>query len=236
MRTLWLSLILFLAAFGVAAADDFVGKYSATGVDPLDRNYQAEVQIEQLGKLHVVLWKLKDGAAYKGFGIRQGDKIGIGYGAADTKFGIAVYKVNGGTLEGVWADSRDLKSELGKETLEGPPDLSGTYKVTLGQNRDGITNYSGTIEIKRTGNTFVFYWPIAKPPTLGVGVLLDDMLVVAYSSNPEKLPGVVAYKTSDADTLDGIWAALGVKKTSSGSYNIAAPKKAGTETLKRQPQ
>ncbi len=211
MRRLLLALVLLLAAIGAAAADDFVGKYAAAGVDPQDRAYKAAVQIEQL------------------------DKIGVGYGGADTKFGIAVYKVKGGVLEGLWADSGDLKSELGKETLEGSPDLNGTYKVTLGQNRDGITNYTGTIEIKRTGNTFVFYWPIAKPPSIGVGVLLDDMLVVAYSSNPEKLPGVVAYQATDADTLDGIWAGLGVKKTGNGSYNIVAPKKAGTETLKRQP-
>jgi hypothetical protein len=235
MRRLALALLLSFAAWSTAAADDFVGKYAAAGVDPQDRDYKAAVQIEQLGKLHVVLWKLADGAAYKGIGIRQGDKIGVGYGDAGTKFGIAVYKVKGGVLEGLWAESRDLKSELGKETLEGSPDLNGTYKVTLGQNRDGITNYGGTIEIKRTGNTFVFFWPIAKPPTIGVGVLLDDMLVVAYGSNPEKLPGVVAYKASDADTLDGIWSGLGVKKTGDGSYNILPPKKAGTETLKRQP-
>lgn len=235
MRRLWFSLVLFLAAFGSAAADELVGRYAATGVMPNDKAYKGAVQIEQLGKLHVVLWKLDGMEAYKGFGIRQGNVLGVAYGAADTKFGLAVYKVKGGTLEGVWAESRDLKSELGKETLEGSSDLTGTFKVVLGQNRDGMTNYTGTIEIKRTGNTFVFYWPIAKPPTLGVGVLLDDTLVVAYGSNPEKLPGVVAYKTSDADTLDGIWAALGVKKTSSGSYNVVPPKKAGTEMLKRQP-
>jgi hypothetical protein len=236
MCRLWLALALLVAACGAASADDFVGRYAAQGISPDDKHYKGEVQIEQVGKLHVVLWKLEGGAAYKGIGIRQGDKLGVGYGAAKTKFGIAVYKVNGGTLEGVWADSRDLRSELGKETLEGSPDLDGTYKVTLGQNRDGMTNYSGTIEIKRKGDTFVFYWPISKTPTLGVGVLLDDMLVVAYSSNPEKLPGVVAYRASDADTLDGVWAGLGVRKTANGTYNIVPPKKAGTETLKREPQ
>ncbi|WP_395020966.1 hypothetical protein [Dongia sp.] len=235
MRRLCLALFFLVAALGTAAADDLVGKYAAAGVDPQNRNYKAAVQIEQLGKVHIVLWKLAEGAAYKGIGIRQGDKIGVGYGGPDTKFGIAVYKVKGGVLEGLWADSGDLKSELGKETLEGSPDLNGTYKVTLGQNRDGLTNYTGTIEIKRTGNTFVFYWPIAKPPSIGVGVLLDDMLVVAYSSNPEKLPGVVAYKATSADTLEGIWAGLGVKKTGDGSYNIVAPKKAGTEILVRHP-
>ena len=84
------------------------------------------------------------------------------------------------------------------------------------------------------GNTFLFYWP-TKPPSLGVGVLVDDMLVVAYGSNPAKLPGVVGYKITAADTLDGIWATIGVQKTGDGSFNIAPPKKAGTETLKRRP-
>jgi hypothetical protein len=234
MRRLCLSLLLFMAACGTAAADDLVGRYAAIGVDLKDRSYKGDVQIEQVGALHAVLWRLGGGEAYKGIGIRQGDILGVGYGAADTKFGIAVYKVKGGTLEGVWADSRDLKSELGRETLQGSPDLSGTYKIVLGQNRDGMTNYSGTIDIKRNGNTFLFYWP-TKPPALGVGVLIDDTLVVAYSGNPAKLPGVVAYKPSGPDTLDGIWTTVSVEKTGSGSFNISPPKKAGTETLKRQP-
>ena len=234
MRRLWFSLVLFLAAFGTAAADEVVGRYAATGVDPQGRNYKGDVQIEQVGKLHVVLWKLESGEAYKGVGIRQGNVLGVAYGPADTKFGIVVYKVNGGKLEGVWADTRDLKSELGKETLEGSPDLQGTYKIALGQNRDGMTNYTGSIEVKRNGDTFLFYWP-TKPPALGVGVLVDGMLVVAYSGNPAKLPGVVAYKSSGADTMDGIWAFLDLQKASSGSVNVAPPKKPGAETLKRQP-
>jgi hypothetical protein len=234
LHRLCFSLVLLVACVSTAAADEVVGRYAATGVDPQGRNYKGDVQIEQIGKLHVVLWKLEGSAAYKGIGIRQGDKLGVGYAGPGTKFGIAVYKVSGGTLEGVWADSGDLKSELGKETLEGSPDLTGTYKIALGQNRDGMTNYTGKIEVKRNGNTFLFYWP-TKVPSLGVGVLIDDMLVVAYGSNPAKLPGVVAYKSSGADTMDGIWAFLNLQKSSSGSVNVAPPQKAGTETLKRQP-
>jgi hypothetical protein len=237
MRRLFLAFVLLVAAIGTAAADDFAGRYAATGVDPQGRNYKAAVQIEPFGKLQVVLWKLEGGAAYKGIGIQQGDKLGVGYGSADTKFGIAVYKVSGGRLEGVWADSRDLKSELGKETLEGSPDLNGTFKITLGQNRDGLTNYSGTIQIKRNGNTFLFFWP-TKVPSLGVGVLLDDMLVVAYGSKPTKLPGVVAYKVSgkDAkgtgdDVLEGIWATLPIKQKDDTSFAVSPPSKAGSETL-----
>jgi hypothetical protein len=234
MRRFILSLILFVAAFGAARADDLVGRYAADGVTPQGDAYKGGVQIEQVGKLHVVLWKLEGSAAYKGVGIRQGNVLGVAYGVADTKFGFAVYKINGGKLEGVWADSSDLKSELGLETLEGSPDLNGTYKITLGQNRDGMTNYGGTIDIKRNGNTFLFYWP-TKVPALGVGVQIDDMLVVAYGHNPAKLPGVVAYKSAGADTLEGIWAFLDMQKSSTGSVNIAPPRKAGSETLKRQP-
>jgi hypothetical protein len=234
MRRLLLAFVLLVAAGGIAAAQDFAGRYAASGVTPQGQSYKGDVQIEPVGKLQVVLWKLEGGAAYKGIGIRQGDKLGVGYGAADTKFGIAVYKVYGGTLEGVWADSRDLKSELGKETLEGSPNLSGTYKIALGQNRDGLTNYTGSIEIKRNGDTFLFYWP-TKVPSLGVGVLVDDMLVVAYGSNPAKLPGVVGYKASGADAMDGIWAFLELQKAANGSFNVAPPRKAGSETLKRRP-
>ena len=234
MRRFFLAFILFVAACAAAAADDFVGRYAATGVTPQGANYKGDVQIEQVGKLHVVLWRLEGGAAYKGIAIRQGDKLGAGYGPADAKFGIAVYQVNGGTLQGVWADSRDLKSELGKETLQGSPNLSGTYKIALGQNRDGITNYTGTIEIKRNGNTFLFFWP-TKVPSLGVGVLVDDMLVVAYGNNPAKLPGVVGYKASGADAMDGTWAFLELQKAANGSFNVSPPKQAGSETLKRQP-
>jgi hypothetical protein len=234
MRRFLLALILIVAAGGIAAAEEFTGRYAATGVTPQGQSYKGDVQIEPVGKLQVVLWKLEGGAAYKGIGIRQGDKLGVGYGSADTKFGIAVYKVNGGTLEGVWADSRDLKSELGKETLEGSPNLTGTYKIALGQNRDGLTNYTGTIEIKRNGDTFLFYWP-TKVPSLGVGVLVDDMLVVAYGSNPAKLPGVVGYKATGADAMDGTWAFLELQKAANGSFNVAPPRKAGSESLKRRP-
>ncbi len=235
MRLRWLlPLIVGLLFLGRASADELNGKYQAAGTTPAGKPYQGEVQIEQLGKLHVILWKLADGAAYKGMGIRQGDVLGAAYGQGDAKFGIVVYQVNGGTLTGVWADSRDLKSELGKETLEGSPDLNGTYKITLGQNRDGMTNYGGQVQIKKNGDSYILVWP-TKPPAIGVGVRLKDMLVVAYGSNPQKLPGVVAYQVLGADALSGIWSVMGAKKTGTNDFSLAAPSKVGREDLKRVP-
>ena len=231
----WLfALIVASLLLGPASADELVGKYQAAGTTPKGKPYSGEVMIEQLGGLHVVLWKLADGEAYKGIGIRQGDVLGAAYGPADTKFGIVVYKIEGGTLTGVWADSRDLKSELGQETLQGDPGLNGTYSIVLGQNRDGMTNYSGQVQIKRTGETYILVWP-TKPPAIGVGVRLKDMLVVAYTSNPRKMPGVVAYQALSTDALSGIWSIAGMQQTGDGAYNITAPTKAGREDLKRIP-
>jgi hypothetical protein len=237
MRRLLPLLLLCLAALATpAAADEFVGRYTAEGKSPAPHNqaYKGEVQIEQLGALHAVLWKLEGGAAYKGIGIRQGEVLGVAYGPAEAKFGIVAYKINGGTLEGLWADSQDLKSELGKETLEGSPDINGEYKIVLGETRDGMTNYSGTVNITRNGNSYLFYWPL-KPPSIGVGVRVNDVLVVAYTSNLKHFPGVVAYDGSDPQSLAGVWAAAGIKKENAGNMQISAPKETGSETLKRVP-
>jgi hypothetical protein len=232
-RLRWLPLLLGLLLALPAAADDLAGRYQAQGTTPKGQPYQGEVQIEQLGSLHVILWKLADGAAYKGIGIRQGDVLGAAYGGGKAKFGLVIYRIDGGTLTGVWADSRDLKSELGKETLQGSADLSGTYKITLGQNRDGMTNYGGQVAIKRSGETYILVWP-AKPPAIGVGVRVNDLLVVAYGADPHKLPGVVAYQATGEGTLSGIWAAAGISG-GGNNFNITTSSKVGREDLTRMP-
>jgi len=229
-----LALVIGAALFAPAAADDLVGRYQAAGTTPKGKPYSGQVQIEQLGALHIVLWKLADGEAYKGIGIRQGDILGAAYGPGDAKFGIVVYQITGGTLTGVWADSRDLKSELGKETLQGDPGLNGVYSITLGQNRDGMTNYSGQVQIKRSGESYIVIWP-TKPPAIGIGVRVKDTLVVAYSSDPRKMPGVVAYQAEGADVLSGLWSVAGIKQTGQSNFDISAPSKAGREDLKRVP-
>jgi hypothetical protein len=108
--------------------------------------------------------------------------------------------------------------------LEGPETLGGTYKITLGQNRDGTTNYTGEVIIKRDGPTYLLAWMVPKLAYIGRGVRIGDVLVVAYgrSSDPKKLPGVVGYQIEDANSLIGVWATAGTAAT-------------GTETLKRKP-
>jgi hypothetical protein len=226
MRSLWFSLVLLFGAFAApAAAQDVAGLYDIQGQYPGGKDYGGAVQIVPYGSAHAILWKLATGQGYEGLAIRQGNVLGAGYTAGKLPFGLVVYRVAGGVLDGEWISSGDPKAELGRETLEGPATLGGTYKITLGQNRDGTTNYTGEVIIKPDGDTYLMAWMVPKLAYVGRGVRIGDVLVVAYgqSQDPKKLPGVVAYKIDDADTMSGVWATPGAKVT-------------GTETLKRRPQ
>jgi|AraplaMF_Col_mMF_1032025.scaffolds.fasta_scaffold00092_79 hypothetical protein len=234
MRRLLLALFLFVAACGTAAADDLIGRYDGMGSTPDNKNYKASVEIQEQGQVYIVLWKLADGAAYEGIGLRQGDTLGSAYGPHGSKFGLYVYQISGGTLTGTWADSTDLKSELGRETLEGSANLNGEYKVTLGQNRDGLTNYDGSVMLQPNGDTYVVIRNIGKRTTIGVAVRLGDLLVVATGLG-KQMPGVVAYEKKGNNSLSGIWASIALRKTGDTSVTISASKKAGSETLVRAP-
>jgi hypothetical protein len=225
MRRLGLFLCLLLGVLAApAAAQDVAGLYDIQGKFPNGKNYGGAVQIAPFGSAHAILWKLADGQGYEGLAIRQGNVLGAGYAAGKLPFGLVVYRVAGGVLDGEWVTSGDPKAELGRETLEGSATLGGSYKITLGQNRDGTTNYTGEVIIKPDGDTYLMAWMVPKLAYVGRGVRIGDVLVVAYGrgQDPRKLPGVVAYKINDANTMDGVWATPGANAT-------------GTETLKRRP-
>ena len=218
MRRLLPFLFLLLGAVAAPAeAQDVAGLYEAQGKNPSGNAYAAAVQIVPFGQAHAILWKLANGQGYEGIAIRQGNVLGAGYTTGKLPFGLVVYRVAGGVLDGEWVTSGDPKAELGRETLEGPANLGGNYKITLGQNRDGTTNYTGEVVIKPDGDTYLVAWYVPNLAYVGRGVKIGDVLVVAYGrgQNPNKLPGVVAYKIDNADMMSGIWAMPGAKLTGS---------------------
>lgn len=215
-----------------ATADELVGKYAAMGVTPDGKQYKAAVQIAMLGQVHALLWKLESGAGYEGIGLRADSVLGSAYAAPGRKFGLIVYKIDGGTLDGTWVTNGDTKSELGREKIEGSTNLNGEYKITLGQNRDGLTNYNGTVLLQPAGDSYVWVRTVGAKKTIGVGVRLNNVLVVATGDGLQ-VPGVVAYQTQGNNSLTGIWAVLGLKKTSDNSISIIGSRKTGTETLVR---
>ena len=225
MRRLWPLLFLILGALAApAAAQDIAGTYDAQGKLPGGKGYNGAVKIVPYGAAHAILWKLDSGAGYEGLAIRQGNVLGAAYTMGKIPFGLVVYRIAGGLLDGEWISSGDRKGELGRETLEGPATLSGKYQITLGQNRDGTTNYTGEVAIKPEGDTYLLAWYVPKLAYVGRGVRVGDVLVVAYgqSTDPRKLPGVVAYKVDGPNTMTGVWATAGAPAT-------------GSETLNRRP-
>jgi hypothetical protein len=227
MRRRFALLILLLGAFAApAAAQDIAGTYDAEGKNPGGAGaYKAVVQIVPYGAAHAILWRLGGGKGNEGIALKQANVVGAAYRNSKIPFGLVVYRIAGGLLDGEWLTPGNQKAELGREVLEGPENLSGTYKITLGQNRDGTTNYTGEVIIKPEGDTYLFAWLLPKLAYVGRGVRIGDVMVVAWgrSQDPKKLPGVVAYKIEDADTMSGIWALAGSSKT-------------GTENLKRRAQ
>jgi hypothetical protein len=226
MRTLrsFLFLLLLGACAAPAVAQEIIGIYDAKGQNPGGSGaYSAVVQIVPYGAAHAILWKLQDGSGNEGIALRQANVVGAAYRSSKIDFGLVVYRIAGGLLDGEWVTPGDQKAELGRETLEGPENLSGTYKITLGQNRDGTTNYTGEVIIKPEGDTYLLAWMVPELAYVGRGVRIGDVLVVAYGQgqDPSKLPGVVAYKIDDPNSMSGIWATAGSPKT-------------GTETLTRR--
>lgn len=224
MRRLLPTLLLVLAAFAVPAAadDDVSGLYAVAGKSPAGKGYGGAVKIVPYGNAHAVLWKLDDGEAYKGLALRKDDVLGATYGR-DKIPGLVVYHIAGGTLEGDWISGggKSAKEEIGRETLQGSPDLEGEYQITLGENQDGTTNYTGKVVMKRDGDTYVLVWMVPKPAYVGRGVRVGNVLVVAFGQDLKKIPGVVAYHVA-GQTLDGVWA-------------LGPSSKIGRETLTLRP-
>ena len=60
-------------------------------------------------------------------------------------------------------------------------DPAGTYRVS-GTNPGNGSTYSGTVTVKRNGDTFLLAWTIAGSRQIGVGIGKDDFLAVSYRS------------------------------------------------------
>ena len=75
-------------------------------------------------------------------------------------------------------------------------DPAGTYRVS-GTNPGNGSTYSGTVTVKRNGDTFL----------LGVGIGKDDFLAVSYRSGDSI--GIAFFRADENSGWEGIWAPLG---------------------------
>lgn len=83
-------------------------------------------------------------------------------------------------------------------------DIVGTYAVT-GSNPGGKGNYKGTVIITKTKDTYKLVWSVGSA-YIGTGILMDNVLAVAYTDENKKWFGIVAYKViDDGKKLEGTW-------------------------------
>lgn len=225
LRTGALLLLIFLTGttWAVAGAE-LDGRYIVNGATANEKSYGGELQIKAVAETYAVGWKLSSGETYVGLGLRQGDILGAAYGPQGSPLGVVVYTISDGVLDGVWADSANLNAPLGRETLEGSPDLQGEYRIALGQNRDGQGRYGGKVQIIQKKEAYYLVWftdPNApqKPTSAGIGVRNGNTLTVTFGKKLQG--GVVAYHI-EGDQMNGIWATGGSGET-------------GTEILLRKP-
>jgi len=194
------------------------GIYHATGQTPAGKTYDGDVDIQPLGKVLAVLWRLGTGDGYKGIGLESGSVFGVAYGI-DKPFGLVVYHVTEGHLDGRWSLAVENGASIGREVLDGPAGLDGVYKIARGDNPNG-TSYTGTVEIKPNGKTYALRWFTPDPAEIGTGILVNQTLVVAYGRDPGF--GVVAYHR-EGQQLRGLWAATLAKEVGSEDLTPQSP-------------
>ena len=89
------------------------------------------------------------------------------------------------------------------------PKLEGLYKCVGGN--DGGGKYEGRVEIAKKDEVYTMKWTVGEESYVGVAILSDDTLSVAWASRAGGgvVVGVVTYKVEMGGRLTGIWTQLG---------------------------
>ncbi len=186
---------------------DLTGSYTiASSSNPGSTvGYKGTVTLAKSGSTYKVDWAVTNTPPYHGVAIPTGDTLAVGWGAG-TEYGVAVYKVAGGTLTGTWATAAS-GGATGTEVIEGPPGVSGTYKITSAK-APGGKSYTGSVTIAPGGEARNVEWKLADGSSYsGTGILDGDTLIVGWGE-AGKGAGVVDYKVSGT-TLTGRWGVPG---------------------------
>ena len=90
-------------------------------------------------------------------------------------------------------------------------DIEGTYSA-VGSNPGGKGQYKGNVIISKSGETYKVVWSVGTA-YIGTGIVVDDVLSVAYTDEAKKWFGIVAYKIkSGGKVLEGLWTGHNGKK------------------------
>ncbi|MBL0372739.1 hypothetical protein JJB09_11925 [Rhizobium sp. KVB221] len=125
-------------------------------------------------------------------------------------------------------------------------DPVGKFKVQ-GTNPDDSGDYTGTVSVTRTGETYKVVWTVGETETIGIGLgghtvgssyrlgpasPQDNVISIAYNSGEGA--GIALY-TEDADGVwHGVWALEGEEKSATETWTSTVPKTITKKEPERQ--
>jgi hypothetical protein len=203
-----LALLATLATLALAApdGDGLVGKWR---VHDGKGKASGDVTIERApkGERRFLLHWHVDTGAYDGIALLRQGHLYSAWGRGGN--GIMVLHKEAKGWTGEWLGMHQAEENLGSETWAGG-DLAGDHAVT-GRAPNG-NDYTGTLKVEHTGDTFAFDWTVGSETYQGIGLqVADDRVVVAYGVGNF---GVMDYDVSAAgDEFSGRWSARGNRAT-----------------------
>jgi hypothetical protein len=193
------------------------GEYALAGATASGDGYQGSVEIAPNGRTFRVQWTRPAPLEQRGFALRLDNVLGVVADDPSEDYGIVLYRVNGGHLEGIWqSDHGSVVRALGDENLDGPAMLEGRFEISLGRNPDG-SQYGGWVEIKRAGAIYLVDWYTPQPRYIGTGILMGNVFVVGYGAahrsgvaafclqNPALMEGITGAAADDAIGAEVLW-------------------------------
>src|SRR6185312_6836992 len=129
ITTLLLIAGVFLAVPASWAGDSLSGRYAIEGRDAGGAQYGGDLAIQGRGHAFDVNWQRSGGSAESGFGLLLNHVFGVAYWpndeAQDSGLGTVIYRIDGGTLDGIWLPEGVHDRAPGREVLSGAPTLTG---------------------------------------------------------------------------------------------------------------
>lgn len=167
---------------------------------------------------HYLDMKLKN-ATLAGIGMKRPgngqDELWVAF-APEGAVALAVYEINGGKLTGQWIPinaAKDGKEVLGHETLDGPANLKGQYKILSAKAPNKGAEYAGTVTLQpykpadgNSSDLFDLYsmtWTFGtvKVPGVGAKIKLSDGKSVLIAASGTKGDFAVGHVTCESATL-----------------------------------
>lgn len=154
------------------------------GTTPRGRDYSGTLDIEAIGNtdnLYKLTWETSEGD-YTGLGFYEDGRLLVGTGIDAQTYGVALYRIqDDGTLEGKWTLA-GAEGEVGSEIATGgrSGELEGEYEITSTDPGPEGLQFTGTLNIQRSRDTYQVTWNVDNQTYRGVGLRVDDWLIVGW--------------------------------------------------------